>query len=187
MRRGVLRSLRVLAGTVVAGTVGVLAGQEPESYETKSPGVARGLSFLGTAVLTGASAAFALAEGTAVPLVFGGLVLGPVLGYVYAGEARRGIVHAGIRAAVIGVTAGAAFLICSERNCDLLAGAGPELGLAMAVVAAGGAITAFLIGRDIIRVGDQVRARSQRLGAVSVQPAYFPESRSGGLVFSWRH
>ncbi len=63
---------------------------------------------------------------TAVPLVFGGLVLGPAVGYVYAGEASPG----------------------------------PELVLAGAVVAAGGVITAFLIGRDIIQVGDRVRARN---------------------------
>ena len=63
---------------------------------------------------------------------------------------------------------------------------GPELVLAGAVVAAGGVITAFLIGRDIIQVGDRVRARNQRLGTVSVQPTYFPESGMAGLLVTWR-
>jgi hypothetical protein len=99
-----------------------LAAQEPEPYGAKSPGMARTLSFFGTAVSTGASVAFALPENTAVPLVFGGLILGPVLGYVYAGESARGI-----RAVVIGGTVGAAYAICSGRNCDILASPGPEL------------------------------------------------------------
>ena len=64
---------------------------------------------------------------------------------------------------------------------------GPELALAAAVVVAGAAFTTFLVVRDIGEVGDRVRARNQRLGAVSVQPTYFPESRTAGLLVTWRH
>jgi hypothetical protein len=55
------------------------------------------------------------------------------------------------------------------------------------VVSAGAVYTILLIVRDINEVGDRVRTRNQRLGAVSVQPIYFPESRTAGLLFTWRH
>ena len=192
MRREVLRSLRVLAcaGPLLAGTAPALAAQEPEPYEAKSPEVARRRSILGTVVPIAAGYAIgATPLSNAAPLlVFGGLVLGPVLGYVYAGEARRGMAHAGIRAAVLGGTAGAIFVICSRRDCDFIFGSpGPELALAAAVVVAGGVYTIVLAVRDINQVDDRVRARNQRLGAVSVQPTYFPESRTAGLLVTWRH
>ena len=105
MRREVLRSLRVLAcaGPLLAGTAPALAAQEPEPYEAKSPEVARRLSILGTVVPI--AAGLAIGETAFSPLVFVGPLLGPVLGYVCAGEARRGMAQAGIRAAVLGGTA----------------------------------------------------------------------------------
>ena len=120
-------------------------------------------------------------------LALGGIVLGPVLGYVYAGEGGLGMAHAGIRAAVVGGTAAIAVGICAAGDCDVLGSPGPELALAAAVVAVGGVYTIVLVVRDIIQVGDRVRARNQGLGTVSVQPTYFPESRRAGLLFTWRH
>ena len=171
----------------------MLAAQEPVSYEEKSPYTARMRSAIGIAVPL--AAAYAIDKiGVGDPggelaigaLVLGGVVLGPVLGYVYAGEAGRGMSHAGIRAAVVGGTAGVAVGICALGNCDVLGSPGPELVLAALLAAGGGVYTALLIVRDIDRVGDRVRARNQRLRAVSVQPTYFPESRRAGLVFTWR-
>ena len=196
MKQEVLRLLRVLAcaGPLLAGTVPVLAAQEPEPYEVKSPRRARWLSVLGTAAPL--AVAYAVdkigVEDSGGELAVGGLVLsgvvfGPVLGYVYAGDPGRGMAHAGIRAAVIGGTALAAVVICSGRDCDILGDPGPELALAGAVVAVGGVYTAWLVVRDIYQVGDLVRAQNQELAAFSVQPTYFPESRTAGLLVTWRH
>ena len=187
MRREVLRSLRVLAcaGPLLAGTAPALAAQEPEPYEAKSPEVARRRSILGTVVPIAAGFATAFS-----PLVFGGLLLGPVLGYVYAGEARHGMAQAGIRAAVLGGTAAVVVGICAVGDCHTALGVSPEGGallLAVPVVVAGGVYTIVLAVRDINQVDDRVRARNQRLGAVSVQPTYFPESRTAGLLVTWRH
>ena len=188
MRREVLRSLRVLAcaGPLLAGTAPALAAQEPEPYEAKSPEVARRRSILGTVVPI--AAAFAIDE--AALLVFVGPLLGPVLGYVYAGEARRGMAQAGIRAAVLGGTAAVVVGICAVGDCNFAFSGGQSGGalpLAAAVVVAGGVYTIVLAVRDINQVDDRVRARNQRLGAVSVQPTYFPESRTAGLLVTWRH
>ena len=120
-------------------------------------------------------------------LVLGGIILGPVLGYVYAGEGGLGMRHAGIRAAVVGATAAIAVGICAAGDCDILGSPGPELALAAAVVAAGAVYTGFLVVRDIIQVGDRVRAQNQGLDTVSVLPTYFPESRRAGLLVTWRH
>ena len=60
------------------------------------------------------------------------------------------------------------------------------MALAGLVVAAGAVLTTMLVVRDIKQVGDRVRARNQRLGAVSVRPTYFPESRTAGLLVTWK-
>jgi hypothetical protein len=147
----------------------------------RSPGTAVTLSTLGTAV----PIALGLAGG-GVGLLAGGLVLGPALGYVYAGEAGRGMAHAGIRAVVLGATVGGAVLICSAGECNVL---GPDSGAlaAAGILVLGGVVaTAVLAVVDIVRVGDRVRARNQRLGAVTLRPAYFPASRAAGLLVTWR-
>ena len=196
MKREVLGSLRVLAcaAPLLVGTSAVLTAEEPGPDEVKSPGMARRLSILGTAVPL--AAAYVIDKiGVRDPggelaiggLVLSGVVLGPVLGYVYAGEGGLGMRHAGIRAAVVAGTALAAVVICSGRDCDVLNSPGPELALAGAVVAAGAVYTGFLVVRDINQVGDRVRARNQGLGTVSMKPTYFPESRTAGLLVRWRH
>ena len=186
MRREVLRSLRVLAcaGPLLAGTAPALAAQEPEPYEAKSPETARILSLLGTAAPI--ALGLAIGESRMVTLVVGGLFLGPALGYVYAGETRRGVVGAGIRLAVLGVGAAGAVVICSTGDCNTTSDGG-AFGAAITFLAAGVVVTTVLASVDIIRVGDRVRARNQRLAAVSVQPTYFPESRTAGLLVTWRH
>ena len=92
MKQEVLRLLRILAcaGPLLAGTEPVLAAQEPEPYEVKSPRRARWLSLLGTAAPL--AVAYAVdkigVQDSGCELAVGGLVLsgvvfGPVLGYVY--------------------------------------------------------------------------------------------------------
>ena len=187
MRREVLRSLRVLAraGALLAGTAAALAAQEEEPYRARSPGAAVALSVLGTV----APIALGLAKNTrgGLTLTAGGLVLGPAVGYRYAGDVGRGMAHAGIRAAVLGTTVGGAVLICSSVDeCDFF---GPNSGAftAAAMLALGGIVaTTVLAVVDIVRVDDWVRARNPRLGAVSLRPAYFPASRAAGLLVTWR-
>ena len=171
MKREVLRSLRVLAcaGPLLAGTAPVLAAQESESYGAKSPRMARTLSFLGTAVpiVTGGAAGFA-----------GGLVLGPLLGYMYSGDTGYGIKQMGVRAAVLGATVGAIGILGLSSP--------DQLGLGVTLLLAGGVATTVLAVRDIFQVGDRVRARNQRLAAFTMRPTYFPDSRSAGLLVTWR-
>ena len=188
-KREVLRSLRVLAcaSALSAGTAAALAAQESEPYEAKSPETARRLSLLGTAAPIALGFAVAgHARGKSFTLLVGGIVLGPALGYVYAGETGRGIGGAGIRLAVLGVGAAGAVVICSTGDCNTTSDGG-AFGAAITFLAAGVVVTTVLASVDIIRVGDRVRARNQRLAAVSVQPTYFPESRTAGLLVTWRH
>ncbi len=167
MRREVLRLLRVLAcaGALLAGTAAALAAQEPERYGVRSPGVAHALSALGTAT----AITLGLAGG-GVGLLAGGLVLGPALGYVYAGEAGRGMVHAGIRAAILGAAVGGAVAICSAGNCDIgiFGESGGELVPAAMFLLGGVVATTVLAVRDITRAGDRVRARNQPLNRLRV-------------------
>jgi hypothetical protein len=186
--------LTVLA--MLGGASADLAAQESEPYEPRSPSEARFRSVLGMAVPFAAAYGLDKAgfgdrnteggEFAIGALVVGGIVLGPVLGYVYAGETGRGLRQAGLRAVVVGATAGTAVAICARRDCNVLGSSGPELAVAGLVALAGAAFTTFLVVRDIIEVGDRVQARNQRLGAVSVQPTYFPESGTAGLLVTWR-
>ena len=179
MRREVLRSLRVLAcvSTLLAGTASALATQEPELYGERSPGVALALSLVGTAIPIAVS--LRGNDGAAYALMAGGLVLGPVVGYVYAGEAWRGMAHAGVRAAVLGVTFGSA-LIIRDPNDDR-----KNRGLLVTLVLGGALATTVLTVLDINRVDDRVRARNQGVAA-SLRSAYFAESRTDVLVVTWR-
>ena len=132
----------------------------------RSPGTAVTLSALGTVV----PIALGLAGG-GVGLLAGGLVLGPALGYVYAGEAGRGMAHAGIRAAILGAAVGGAVAICSAGNCNIGifgGGSGGELVPAAIFLLGGVVATTVLAVRDINRAGDRLRARNQPLDRVRV-------------------
>lgn len=190
MRREVLRSFGVLAcaGALLAGTAAALAAQEEDPYGARSPGTAVALSALGTAAPIGLG--LAGGGGTGVGLALSAVVLGPALGYVYAGEAGRGMAQAGIRALVLAAAVGGAVAICSTGDCSLgIFGGetGSELLPATTLVLGGLVATTVLAVRDISRVGGWVRARNQQRAAVSVQPAYFPQSSTAGLIVTWRH
>jgi hypothetical protein len=131
----------------------------------RSPGTAVTLSALGTAV----PIALGL-TGRGVGLLAGGLVLGPALGYVYAGEAGRGMAHAGIRAAILGAAVGGAVAICSAGNCNIgiFGESGGELVPAAFFLLGGVVATTVLAVRDINRAGDRLRARNQPLNRLRV-------------------
>lgn len=181
------RTVRVLTWTallLVACTVS-LSSQDPEPRGGKSPGTALALSALGTAVPMGIGAT---SEGPAVAGLFlGGLILGPALGYVYAGEVGYGLTHAGIRLGVLGATYGGMLAICSAAECGLIFGGG-DPGATTAAAAVGlaglGVITGLAVW-DIVRVDNRVRARNGRRARLAVGPAFIPGSGSG-VVATWR-
>jgi hypothetical protein len=154
----------------------------------KSPGMATALSLVGTIVPIGAS--FALGEGQeglAAGLFLGGLLAGPSLGYLYAGETGSAFKTIGLRTAVLGATIGLAAAACSA-GCDIF-GPDDDGWAAAGLIALGGtAVTAFLAGRDIARADNAVRARNERVArsAVSIGLQYVPEARAPGLVLTLR-
>lgn len=194
MTRTIARPVRFVlcASLLLAGTAAGLGAQESQPDVRLSPGTARSLSALGTltpialGLLGGdVAAVHSLAVGGA------GLVLGPTLGYLYAGEADRGMKRAAVRAAILGIGAGSAALLCSGGHCNLsiLGGAAPSPDLtapAIVLAAAGVVSTTVLAASDIRRVGRVVEIRNRMPGAVSVRPAYFPESHRAGLLLTWR-
>lgn len=112
MNREILTWLRVLAciGPLLAGA------QDLETNELKSPGTAPLRSFLGTAAPI--AVAYKMTGNAGISLGVGGVIFGPVLGYVYAGDTKRGLAGATTRAAVVGVTIAAVVGICS-LGCDM--------------------------------------------------------------------
>lgn len=186
MKREILTSLRVLAciGPLLAGTVAVAGAQDLETNELKSPGTATLRSFLGTAAPI--AVAYARGGDLGIPLWVGGVIFGPVLGYVYADDTKRGLAGAAKRAAVMGGTIAAVAGICS-LGCDIFGSNDDGTGLAVGVAALGALTILLLTGNDIIQAGERLRARNDGLAAVSVQPTYFPKSRTAGLQFTWRH
>lgn len=126
-------------------------------------------------------------EGAIVGLFTGGLVLGPTLGYLYAGASGVGMEGAGIRTVVLGATAATVVGICAMGDCELgfFGGRwGNALVPSLVVAIVGTGVTAFLAARDIARVGEVVRDRNARSARLRVSPAFFPEARAPGLVVS---
>lgn len=188
MKREILLSLRVLAciGPLLAGTVAVAGAQNRETNELKSPGTATLRAFLGTAAPMAAAYAMDGDLGISFGVGVGAVIFGPVLGYVYADDTKRGLAGAARRAAVVGGTIAAVAGICS-LGCNTFGPNDDGAGLALAVIALGALSTLLLTGHDIIQAGERLRARNDGLAAISVQPTYFLGSRTAGLQFTWRH
>jgi hypothetical protein len=170
---------------LVAGMMVPLASQVKQPKGARIPEVAQMISTIGTAAPLYMAYRY---ESARLGLIAGGLILGPALGYVYAGDIGHGMIHAGIRAAVLGAAVGGAYLICSVGDCSLgLFGSSSGGALAPAVILgiAGIVTTTVLIVRDINHVGDRVRVRNLRRSAISVRPVYVPESRSLGVTITW--
>lgn len=153
-----------------------------------SPGTATALSLLGTIVPIGAS--FALGEGSgglAAGLFFGGFLIGPSLGYLYAGETGAAFSGMGTRTLMLGATLAGMAASCAA-GCDIFGPDDDGWALAGVVGIVGLAATSFVAGRAIARVDDAVRARNERIAgaAVSVGLTYVPEARGPGLVLTLR-
>jgi len=179
-----MRSLRGIIGICVlaAGTASPSFAQDQEPPSAKSPGTALALSALGTVVPIALSVT-AGDGGAAWGLSLGGLVLGPSLGYLYAGETGPALKGIGLRTAVLAATVGAIAAICNT-DCSWA----DALVTVPLVAGAGVATTTVLAIVDIVRVDDRVRARNERIASsqLPLRLTYLPETRSLGLLFTLR-
>jgi hypothetical protein len=109
-------------------------------------------------------------------------------GYLYGGKAGRGLAHAGIRAAVLGVAVGGATLLCARKACDTSGGTydGGRTLSAGLLIGVGAVSTVGLAIEDILHVGGAVRARKREVSAISVQPTYSPRSHAAGFAVNWQ-
>jgi hypothetical protein len=118
-------------------------------------------------------------------LFLGGIILGPLPGYVYAGELRAGLTQAAIRTAVFGAGYGSLVLICSTSRCNMWDDGGQWTIASTLFVT--GAFTAIGLGiYDVHRVGRVTAARNERAGAVAVRPTYSLDGRAG-MMLTLRH
>jgi hypothetical protein len=193
-----MRSSRWLFGLCISIAVALTPASPASTQEyqfpdddipgMKSPGMATTLSLLGTIVPIGTSFAFGEGqEGLASVLFLGGLLVGPSLGYFYAGEMGSAFKGIGLRTAVLGATVGLAAAVCSG-GCDIVFGSDDGADAAVAILLGGLVATGILAGRDVARVDNSVRARNERIvrSAVSIGLQYVPEARAPGLVLTLR-
>lgn len=147
-----------------------------DSVSQKSPLLAFALSALSTGIPVGIALAEPDAKGSAPAILFtSGLVLGPLVGYLYGGVAGRGLLGAGIRFGVTGLT----YLAAAST-------AGPSfssLGSAVVVLVLGTAFVGVDAIYDILAVGGYVNEQNNlnRVFGVSVTPTYSFSTQSTGI------
>jgi hypothetical protein len=163
-------------------TAAAVEAQAEAPHDRRDPTVARVLSGIGTL-----TPLILQHEGHAgMPLVMGGIVLGPLPGYLYAGEARSGMTQAAIRAGLLAAGYGGFVAICSAAECDAWESGGTwTAGVTVLVVGYFGSTALGLY--DVHRVGRVTAARNQRVSSLSVQPTYLPQTGRTGIQVSWRH
>jgi hypothetical protein len=152
----------------------------------RSSSAARALALFGTAVPVTFSAA--TGQGDARPMLAGALVLGPALGYIYAGNAQVGLRRAGRRALVLGGAAAASAAICAAGDCALgLFGSpsGSTLPIASKILAAGMLTTAVLAAADIVAAGSVAALDVDQRRPAQVRPAIDPLTRTVGMALAW--
>lgn len=112
-------------------------------------------------------------------LISSGVVLGPSLGYFYAGRPGRAFAGMGIRTAIGFGTLIGAFATCGW-NCGPGDGA---YNTAWGIIVVGGAVAVGSAIHDISKVDDAVRSENQkrRHPKLAVIPEYFPGSKAVGL------
>ncbi len=158
-----------------------LAAQGQAEEGRPSPETARLLSTLGAVAPLAVATVIGHSNGPeelALGLTAAGFVLGPSVGYVYGGDAGRGMAGAGIRGALAGIGL-LGFLgcdACGLGDTDAAGGIGAGLILAAMVHAV----------RDVVLVDGRVRARNHRKADIHVRAALSPESRTVSLVVAWR-
>jgi len=159
-----------------------LFAQQSQDTTKKSPEDATAFAIMGTGGLIIFSQLF---DNTGAELVFlaGGLVIGPIAGYIYMDQPRLGLKYAGTRALVMGATAGSIAAICSLGNCDLgLFGneSGDEFGIALFIGLAGVTTTVIQNVVDSFRVYRRVEAHT-KTHHLAFRPVYFPRINTLGI------
>jgi hypothetical protein len=175
---------RILAPLVLASllTAGAAAAQEAPIPAARDPALARVLSGVGTFT----PLILAHEGNSSFALFLGGIVLGPLPGYIYAGELRSGLHQAAIRTAVFGAGYGSLVLICSTSRCNMWDDGGHWV--AASTLFLTGAFTAIGLSiHDVHRVGRVTEARNERLGTVVVQPTYALDGGRAGIMLTLKH
>lgn len=160
--------------------------QNSEESQTK-PGLksetkAFHLSLFGTLIPVGLGAVSLAADNSGVAfasVALAGIVVGPSLGYIYAGKSGRGLATAGLRFLLIPGVALASFATCGW-DC----GEGDSgYGAAWMILIVGEALVVASAVYDIATVKKAVRKRNLALGEKSwmITPKYFAISGAGGV------
>lgn len=160
--------------------------QNAEESQTK-PGLksetkAFNLSFFGTLIPVGLGAASLAVDRSGVAtlvLVPIGIIIGPSLGYFYAGKSGRGLATAGLRFLLIPGVALASFATCGW-DC----GEGDSgYDAAWIILIVGEALVVASAVYDIATVKKAVRKRNLAWGDKNwiIAPKYFAESGAGGV------
>ena len=173
--------IAVVVAVILACSPALMQGQRA------SESVALGRSLLGTIVPMGVGLAivasarndspYGSAEAGAIGFVSfaGGLVVGPSLGYFYAGQPGRAWRGVGLRALGVGalIAAAAASWDCHRHACESL---GPA-------VLVGSAVTLGSAIYDIATVRGAVRRHNREAQRVSVRvaPTYSSQRRAAGV------
>ena len=114
-----------------------------------------------------------------ISLISSGVVIGPSLGYFYAGRPGRAFAGMGIRTAI-----GFGSLIGAFATCGWNCGPGDgAYNTAWGIMVVGGAVALGSAIHDISKVDDAVRSENQkhRHPKLAVMPEYFPGSKAVGL------
>lgn len=159
---------------------------EKNSYQSKSPSGALLCSFLTTTVpVIGGiklAAANELGEGE-MALIYGGLIVGPAIGYFYGECSARGVAGIGIRGGTAILTVYAARSAAEAHKDDGMLG-GLQEGLLVAgigtVVIVIESIVDIALVHDTVNKNNIKRARQQQ-AHVTLLPTYFADSGAGGL------
>lgn len=148
----------------------------------KSPGLALGLSLLGTTA--GYATLFAAADSESDGLWllgFGGIVVGPSLGHFYAGELGRGVNHSLVRVGAAGVIFAGALVTFADcwggDEEDSCSGAGPAIMVGGAVLGIGSSLYSIVDSPAAARRHNEAR-RKHRL-VVAPAPVVGPDRSTG--------
>lgn len=169
---------------VLQSNIMPLAAQQ-QTEPQKSPELATALAFLGTAVPI-TTAIISDDFTTELVMLTGGIIFGPVAGYMYMDEPIVGLKYGSTRALILGGTIGSMYFVCTTGDCRMnLFGEeeGGQLGIAMTIAFIGFSATIIHNVVDIFSVNHRVRSHNQR---ISVRPTYFHKTNTWGLSAKWR-
>ncbi len=177
---------KVIAVVAIVSLVafGSVAADDSSERQSKSPGTATLISFLGTAIpvavgvaiMSSSSSSYGSSNGAApivgFALTSGGYLIGPGLGHLYAHNTGRFVVGLGLRMVGAGALL-AAFAMSFSSGAD----SGGEIAVVGSIL--GGSITLI----DILSAGNSARKYNEKHGLanVSISPSYFASQKAFGV------